>query len=134
MTSEHDQPTVLDVGQCSLDNGNITQLLSVEFGATVEKADSIEQAVEAIKRGNFDLVLVNRIFDQDGTEGLELLRRLKGENATASTPVMLVSNFPDAQEAAVSLGALPGFGKNALDTQETKELLAKALKTQVQNR
>ncbi len=132
MTSDRHQPTVLDVGQCDFDNGNITRLLSAEFGAVVQRADSIQQAVDAVKQGSFDLVLVNRIFDLDGTEGLDLLRSLKGDTETASTPVMLVSNFADAQEAAVSLGALPGFGKNALDTPETKDLLSQAFKIAVQ--
>lgn len=127
MTNEN-QPTVLDVGQCSLDHGNISQLLSEAFGAVVQQADSLDQAMEAVRRGGFDLVLVNRIFDADGVEGLELIRRLRADSETAATPVMLVSNFQDAQDAAVSLGANPGFGKSALEAHDTLDRLASILR------
>ena len=40
---------------------------------------------------------------------------------------MIVSNFEDAQKTAVEAGAVQGFGKAALDSDETKELLAKYL-------
>jgi len=40
---------------------------------------------------------------------------------------MVVSNYQDAQTAAVEAGAVQGFGKSALNTDQTKELLAKYL-------
>ena len=39
-------------------------------------------------------------------------------------PVMLISNYPEAQEKAVSDGAVRGFGKAVLDDPATVELLA----------
>jgi hypothetical protein len=36
---------------------------------------------------------------------------------------MLVSNLADAQAASIAAGGVPGFGKNALHTPQTLELL-----------
>ena len=40
---------------------------------------------------------------------------------------MLVSDLPEAQEEAVRLGALRGFGKPKLESTETEELLREVL-------
>jgi hypothetical protein len=42
---------------------------------------------------------------------------------------MLVSDKSDAQEQAVQQGALRGFGKSALDADETEQLLRSILET-----
>jgi DNA-binding NtrC family response regulator len=66
----------------------------------------------------YDLVLVNRVFDAGG-EGLKFIESLK--NAGEATPVMLVSDYADAQAAAVANGAVMGFGKSALGAAEVGE-------------
>lgn len=118
---------VLDVGQCGFDHGNISRLLRDRFGAEVDQAHTLDEAVGAAATGTYDLVLVNRIFDANGAEGLELVRRLKDDDRTAQTPVMLVSNFDEAQRAAMELGAERGFGKDSLNDVETTERLAEYL-------
>ena len=40
---------------------------------------------------------------------------------------MLVSNYPEWQQAAIAAGALPGFGKAELNRAETREKLAAVL-------
>ena len=107
---------VLSVGQCSFDHGNLSRVLRAELGAEVVPAATAEEALAAARRGGFALVLVNRVFDADGGSGLELIPRLK---EAAEVPVMLVSNFADAQEKAVEAGAVPGFGKATLSAPET---------------
>ncbi len=72
------------------------------------------QALTSLRAGEFDLVLVNRIFDGDGSKGIELIRAIKADPHLARTPVMLVSNYAEAQAEAKELGALPGFGKGDL--------------------
>jgi two-component system chemotaxis response regulator CheY len=116
---------VLDVGQCGFDHRTIAAYLADEFGALVEPADSFEEARQALERGKFDLVLVNRVFDLDGSSGLELIRTLKEgpDQCLGAVPVMLVSNYPEAQEAAVELGAQPGFGKSELQSPATFDRL-----------
>ncbi len=105
---------VLSVGQCMADHGSIRRVLSQQFGAEVVPADSIDEALERLRGGGFDLVLVNRVFDADGTSGVDLVRRVKADPELAAVPVMLVSNYADAQEQAVAAGAVPGFGKASL--------------------
>lgn len=129
---ESKKPTVLSVGQCGFDNGNIGRVLAEFFGADVQTAATSEQALGAVRDGWFDLVLVNRVFDANGDSGLELIRKLQALEETRATPVMLVSNYADAQDAAVALGARPGFGKNALTQPETRAALAGVLSV-VQN-
>lgn len=103
---------ILNVGQCGFDHSNISRYLSRGFDAEVARADDFEEAVTKLRNGgHFDLVLVNRVTDSDGSMGLDLIRTLKADAELAKVPVMLVSNYEDAQEAAIGLGAVPGFGK-----------------------
>ncbi len=120
-------PRILNVGQCGFDQPKIARHLKGAFDAEVEPADTHAEAISALKKGRFDLVLVNRIGDVDGAPGLDLIRSLKADPGLASTPVILVSNYPDAQAEAESLGALPGFGKAALTSPETRDRIARAL-------
>ena len=107
-------PRVLDVGQCGFDHGSIARHLQTAYGAEVTAADSTNAALVSLRAGTFDLVLVNRVFDANGSPGLDLIRAIKADPALASIPVILVSNYPDAQAEAKQAGALPGFGKGDL--------------------
>ena len=42
------------------------------------------------------------------------MEKLKSEERLRDVPIMLVSNYEDAQQRAVEKGALPGFGKASL--------------------
>lgn len=105
---------VLSVGQCFADSSSITRVFSQHFQAQVVSADSADEALSLLRGGKFDLILVNRVLDADQTYGLEIIRQVKADHELATTPVMLVSNYDDAQSEAVRVGALPGFGKAAL--------------------
>jgi len=102
---------VLSVGQCMADHGSIRYVLRSAFQAEVEPAHSSAHALERIRQGGIDLVLVNRVFDSDGESGLEFIRLLKKDDALSAVPVMLVSNYDGPQREAEAAGALPGFGK-----------------------
>ncbi len=118
---------VLDVGQCSPDHWSIKHLVEGELGAQVTQAHSTPQALELLRKGGFDLVLVNRKYDADYSDGMDLIRAIAADAALAATPVMLVSNYDDAQAEAIAAGALPGFGKAALREPATRERLASIL-------
>jgi two-component system chemotaxis response regulator CheY len=105
---------VLSVGQCGFDHGSIARTFRQHFGADVTAAHDAVGALAALTQGGYDLVLVNRVLDSDGSSGLDVIRRMKEDEALAKVPVMLVSNYADAQEEAVAAGALPGFGKSSL--------------------
>ncbi|HWE36163.1 MAG TPA: hypothetical protein VG406_06290 [Isosphaeraceae bacterium] len=122
-------PIVLSVGQCAFDHASISRALSRGFGARVEGADTAAEAIARI-RGRAerpDLVLVNRVGDRDGAPGLDLIRALKADPDLAPLPVMLVSNFAHAQDEAVALGAVPGFGKAELGSPSVLDRLRAAL-------
>ena len=122
------KPTVLNVGQCDFDHENISGMLSEGFSADVEQAATGDEAFRAVLAGHYDLVLVNRILDADGASGLDLIQRLQSHEETCATPVALVSNYAEAQDAAVALGAKRGFGKDTLTSTETRDVLASLLR------
>lgn len=118
---------VLDVGQCAPDHAAIRRLVQGTFGAEVVQADRLDDALAALRRESFDLVLINRKLDVDYSDGIEILRAIKTDSALASTPVMLVTNYPEHQQAAVAAGAEPGFGKAELGLAATREKLGRFL-------
>jgi CheY-like chemotaxis protein len=105
---------VLSVGQCFADHGNISHTLQRHFAAEVVGVDDGGDALARLRRESFALVLVNRRLDADGSSGLEVVKQIKADETLRPVPVMLVSNYEDAQNEAVEAGALPGFGKAAL--------------------
>ena len=118
---------VLSVGQCSYDQGAITRTLEHAFDVRVKGAVAKDDALEALRSEPFNLVLVNRILDRDGSSGLDLIRAIKADPELAEVPVMLVSNYGDAQADAVAIGALRGFGKVELRDPATRDRLAEVL-------
>src|SRR5579884_1467384 len=95
---------VLSVGQCMADHGGISRTLQRAFQAEVVPASTPDEALQKLRQGSFALVLVNRVFDYDGSEGLDLIRAIKADDTLRQVPVMLVSNYEDAQEEAVQAG------------------------------
>ncbi len=108
------QTRILNVGQCGYDHGRMARQFGRQLEAEVVPVSTHAEAIEALGSGRFSLVLVNRINDEDGSPGLDLIRSLRSDASTSSVAVMLVSNLADAQAEAVALGALPGFGKDEL--------------------
>ena len=98
-----------------------------QFGAEVVPAETADDALAALEHEKFDLVMVNRKLDADYSDGIEIIRRIKADPKLSATPCMLVTNYPEHQQAAVAAGAEPGFGKLAYHQPETHEQLAKFL-------
>lgn len=118
------QPKILSVGQCGFDGPNIRRMLEEKLGAQVDSADSLEETQQMLQEQAYSLVLVNRELHQDGSSGIELIGQIA---PSANAPVMLVSNFDDAQQQAQAKGAIRGFGKAALHDEATLELLRSAI-------
>src|SRR3954470_1596899 len=121
------RPRILSVGQCAFDHSRIARHLEQAFQAQVLGVSTFDEALGALRSGKYDLALVNRVSDLDGARGLDLIRSIKAEPGLAGVPVMLVSNYPEAQAEAEALGALPGFGKAELTSKETRERLESVL-------
>jgi CheY-like chemotaxis protein len=118
---------VLDVGNCSLDHGNISTMLEREFGAEVKQTHLADDTLAELRKGKFDLVLINRKLDADYSDGMEILTAIKRDPQLAEVPVMVITNYPEHQDAAVAAGAVRGFGKKAINSPETRERLAPLL-------
>ncbi len=118
---------VLSVGQCSFDHGTISRTLEHAFDVRVQGAVASDDALKTLRGEPFDLVLVNRILDRDGSSGLDVIRAIKADPELAELPVMLVSNYGDAQADAVAIGALRGFGKVELRDPATRDRIAEVL-------
>jgi len=110
---------VLSLGHCAADNYAITHLIENNFDAEVIAVDTFAAAWAKLRGEPVDLILVNRILDADGASGLAFVGQLKKDPVFAPLPAMLVSNHMSAQQEAVALGALPGFGKAALRDAKT---------------
>jgi CheY-like chemotaxis protein len=121
---------VLDVGQCGPDHSTIRRYLTRHFNCEIAQAHSAEDALAQLRSGRFDLVLVNRKLDADYSDGIEVIRHIKTDPETADVPVMLVTNYPEHQDAAIAAGAIRGFGKLEYDKPETRERLAAVLESQ----
>ena len=115
--------TVIDCGNCGPDYSAIRNLIQRNFDAIVEQTHGPEDTLARLTKGGVSLVCVNRKLDRDYTDGMEVIRQMKADDRFKEVPVMLVSNYEEHQAAAVSVGAVPGFGKLSLSDPKTVELL-----------
>ena len=128
--SDHVKQTVISVGQCGYDNSRIRSLIrSIDSTVEIKETDSHQETMEVLASfGEAALVLVNRVFDMDGSSGMELISQLKSkESEFAGIPVMLVSNYEKSQAEAIANGAIPGFGKSELQSVETRRKIESVL-------
>ena len=121
---------VVLVGHCGPDASYMRMVVGKSAaGVAVAMADDSAELKAALD-GGVDLVLLNRElgwgFDQQ--LGVDVIRAYL--KAYPNTKFMLVSNYPEAQTAAVAAGGLPGFGKRELGQPRVQELIRSALETQ----
>ena len=115
------------VGHCGPDSSFLRIVVSkAQRDAMVLSVDDDSDLKRVLDDGVV-LLLLNRQLDYgfDTHEGVALIRRIRSKYPAVKT--MLVSNYPDAQAAAVKEGALPGFGKREIGTPRVSELLREAL-------
>lgn len=118
---------VIFVGHCGPDSTYLRMLVRKALGqADVRMIEEPTELDQALQQGA-DLILFNRElgygFEPDS--GVEFIRLLKQRNP--ATPMMLISNFPDAQAAAIAAGAVQGFGKREIGSPKAAELLRAAI-------
>jgi len=119
--------TVLDVGNCRADHAAIRHLIEDEFKATVVQTHGLDDTLAELQSKNYDLVLINRKLTRGYRDGVELIRAMKADEETSTVPVMLITNYPEHQQAASQLGAETGFGKSELGAPATLEKLRRFL-------
>lgn len=119
---------ILSIGQCDMDHGALARFFDKHFDVDIDRAALADEAVDKVRGGKFDLVLVNRKLDADYSDGIEIIRTLKSDAELGKTPTMLVSNYPEAQLAAIAIGAERGFGKSELTSADVVERLGEFLR------
>jgi hypothetical protein len=115
------------VGHCGPDSSFLRITVGKAYpGAKVVSADDDATLGKHLGDG-VDLLLLNRQLDYGfhEDEGVALLKRLRA--IYPNLKAMLVSNYPDAQAAAVAEGALPGFGKRELTQPKVAAMIREAL-------
>jgi len=118
---------VVLVGHCGPDSSYLSMAVkSASSDIRITAADSDAEIEQAIADGA-DLLLLNRVLDYGFSQhtGVDLLRDLK--TRYPQVKAMLVSNYADAQEAALAEGALPGFGKRDIGSKRVKQVIQSAL-------
>lgn len=118
---------ILDVGNCGPDHASISRFMTTHFDCEVAQADKADDAIAKLRAAPFDLVVVNRKLDIDYTDGIEVIKQIKANPAVGGVPVMLITNYPEHQEAAEAVGALRGFGKLELEKSQTVDRVRSAL-------
>jgi two-component system chemotaxis response regulator CheY len=117
------------VGHCGPDSSYLRMTVSSALKDVTVTTVHDESSLNQVIAQGVDLLLLNRQLDYgyNTDEGVELIQQLRARHPHLK--LMLVSNYPDAQDAAVQAGALPGFGKSELGTPRVKELLRAAVGT-----
>lgn len=118
---------VLDVGNCDPDHATVTAFLTKHFDVEVGRAKLPADTMAQLKAASYDLVVINRKLDEDYTDGIKILKQIKADPATKDVPVMLITNLPEHQDAAIAAGALRGFGKLEYNDPATAERVAAVL-------
>ena len=118
---------VLDIGNCDPDHSAIQRMLTSRYDVAVFRSHQLSDALDLLSQKKVDLIVINRKLDVDYTDGVEILRQLKKHDEFKSIPMMIITNYPDQQLAAVAEGAEYGFGKLQYAEPETHERLARFL-------
>lgn len=119
---------VLDVGNCGPDHSSIRRFFATHFASIeVDQTHGPNDTIEALRKNQYDLVLINRKLDQDYSDGLEIIKQIKADGDLADVAIMMITNYEEHQQLAVDAGALLGFGKLELESTETIERVRSAL-------
>lgn len=117
--------SILLVGHCGPDAFMLRSTArSFVPEAKIEMINDMAKVLDKLDTAN--LILVNRVLDGqfDSDDGIGLIEQLAPK---AKGKLMLVSNFEEAQARAVAVGAIPGFGKSNMRSDETRQRLIDAL-------
>ena len=119
-------PDVMLVGHCGPDAIMLKTMVQRALPESSVELVNDHAALDASLARDV-VLLVNRELDgsfHTGSGGIDLIRHLN-ESATKA-PMLLVSNFKDAQAEAEAAGAMPGFGKSDIYHEDTTQRLRDA--------
>ena len=113
--------SILSLGHCAFDHDQLTRAFG-QSAQVLAVGNEIE-AIALVDSSSFDLLLVNREFDEDGASGIAFIQNHCPMLKAKGIPVMLISNYQEAQAKAVAIGALEGFGKANLSQAKMAQIL-----------
>ncbi len=110
------------VGHCGFDGSSLTRMTKAALPDAQIVAVNTQSQLDAVAHRR-SLLLINRVLDGrfDADSSLSMIQQLARQDDPPA--MMLISNYPDAQADAVAAGALPGFGKNDVGSQEIAQRL-----------
>lgn len=114
--------TFVLVGHCGADSYSLSHAVSRAVpGSKVIAADDVPSLDAAL--ASPAVLLVNRVLDGSFAtdSGVDLIASLASRHPKPT--MLLISNYADAQAAAVAAGACPGFGKSQLGSPATVDIL-----------
>ena len=123
--------TVLDVGNCNPDHSALSRMLLSNYDVRILRTHELKDSLEILQKEPVHLIMINRKLDMDYSDGLEILKVLKRDEKWKSIPAMIITNYPEHQEAAVEAGADYGFGKLQFAENATHERLSRYLDKKV---
>ncbi|MFK7760356.1 MAG: hypothetical protein AB8C13_10475 [Phycisphaerales bacterium] len=109
------------VGHCRPDIFALTAAIRGFFpGAVVESVNTQDQITN-----DYQLHLVNRVLDGSFNtgSGIELIKNLPDD----SSPAMLITDIEVHAKEALEVGAVPGFGKSSMRSEQAHDALRNAL-------
>ena len=117
---------ILLVGHCGVDGPRlqreIASRLDAAEGVRVNSMSDLRQHVDA----GADLLLINREpLGFTPLMGVDLIRELREQYPDQK--MMLVSDYPEAQDEAAQAGALPGIGKADIGSPRFEDTIRQAL-------
>lgn len=121
-------PLVILVGHCGPDTSYLRMAVQKALPESpirsAHDSSSLSRELAAIPgEAPQPILLINRVLEPgfDTDSGVDLIADIYRKRPLAK--LLLVSNYPDAQEAAVKNGARPGFGKRDIGSPKLTTLL-----------
>lgn len=115
------------VGHCGPDGYMLRSAVKYAVKDADVRMINNQSALDAAVDEGIDLLLINRVLDGSFThhQGLGVVSELRSRGVPTRT--MIISNYPDAQDAALKAGALRGFGKSEVGSAKMRDALTQAL-------
>lgn len=120
----------LIVGHCHVNSPRLSQIVK-QLGITPVRISSKDDLFKFLREDSDVLILVNRIFESTGEEGISVIEEVKA--LFPDTKVMLVSNYAESQDQAVQFGAIKGFG-NASDDEKISDRIKATIEESLQEK
>lgn len=97
-------------------------------GAVVTSAENGEKAVELVNQFSYDLIILDLLLP--GIDGFEFLRRRNANTIASKIPVMILSNFSEAEQlrTAKELGVRTYLVKAAVNMEMLVEEILRIIK------